>query len=192
LSVGSSGNGRGWNEVCKRRIRRSGARVTTRLPARLHGTMQTPFADSVGRPWSEVSILFTTDKSASRGTSGAASSSIYSRRNPRLHHLEFKTLLRFRRQRLRGGGNKNPSGAWAREGLVETNAVERDQPIPPPRESARRLPRRTFGPAGRRDMKTIAASFILLPAFSQFARDHRVRRARCMIFDRGGVKANKK
>jgi hypothetical protein len=44
---------------------------------------------------SEVSALFTTDKLVSRGTFDAAGS-ILSRRNPRLHHLEFKTLLRFR------------------------------------------------------------------------------------------------
>ena len=43
-------------------------------------------------------------------------------------------------------GNKNPSGAWAREGFEKPNVNER-QPILPPRESARMAPPRAHGSA---------------------------------------------
>lgn len=79
----------------------------------------------------------------SRGTGDAA---LFCRRNPRLHHLElenesplFPNLVSFFGEARVEAGNRNPSGAWAREGFDQ---IELGKSVSSscPREKARARP----------------------------------------------------
>ena len=116
---GMSGNSRDGNDTwCARPIslRRKARSPRHDAPRRGASTVriQMPVGRDSGAAWSEVSDLFTTDI----WFPGEQTTRLFfCRRNPRLHHLEFKNLLCFQLWGSRGAGNRNPSGAWAREGF---------------------------------------------------------------------------
>ncbi len=94
------------------------ARDTTLLPERLHGTMQTPFSASMG----DLLAKYLSSSPPTNCFPGERATRLVSRRSPRLHHLEFETLLLFPNDKsFEEAGNKNPSGASAREGFEKTN-----------------------------------------------------------------------
>jgi hypothetical protein len=92
-------------------------------------------------PRCDVSALFTTDK-LDPGEQTARL--FFPRRNPRLHHLGFKTLLRFQQRNFAGAGNEKPLRSIALEGFENSNRTDR-QIVPPPRESARMSSHNPFG-----------------------------------------------
>lgn len=96
---------------------------------RLHGTQSDAgVAALVERLLREVSVLFTTDNQypGERATRPLA---FPRRRNPRLHHLDFQNLLCFPFNGCGGAGNKNPSGAWAREGFDQLELWKAAKPF---------------------------------------------------------------
>lgn len=120
----------------------------------------------------------------SRGTDDAA---LFCRRNPRLHHLEFENESPlFPTQELRGAGNKNPSGAWARRGSIKSNCG-RASAHPALARKRARCTAQVERPVGIRLRDEWRGAHH--QSLSAVAGDNRKQRARCMIGDRGEVKA---
>jgi hypothetical protein len=123
----------------------------TRQPSRgrLHATMHDRLDSNQLFPERSIRALHHR-QTGIQGNDRRGHGSIYSRSIPRLHHLEFKTLLLKTLavstwQRLRRGWKQKPLRSNQLGRGSKTNTLEWDQPIPPPRESAHTSPPRAHG-----------------------------------------------
>lgn len=190
---GMSGNSRDGNDTWRARRSPFGGRPAARVTTPLAGAppryaFRCRCGRDSGAAWSEVSDLFTTDigfqGNRRRGSFFAEGIRVFTTWNSKKNLLCFQTLFPF--WGLAWGWKQKPLRSVGSGGVRSDRTVEERQLIRPSRESARVSPHRSNDPSVFHFAMNGAVRIINSLACCS---DHRWQRARCMIGDRGEVKA---